>query len=38
MEIFLAATLIATVAVLVIDTKHKRHAYLCQQEATTQRH
>jgi hypothetical protein len=32
MEIFLAVTLTAIMIVLIIDTKEKRHAFLCQQE------
>jgi hypothetical protein len=34
MEIFLAATLIATTIVLIVDTTEKRQRFLCQQEAT----
>jgi hypothetical protein len=37
-EIFLAVTLIAALLVLIVDTKQKRHAFLCQQEVTTKKH
>lgn len=32
MEILLAVTLTAIMIVLIVDTKEKRHAFLCQQE------
>jgi hypothetical protein len=35
MEMFLIATLTAFVAILIIDTKQKRHDFLCQQEEAT---
>jgi hypothetical protein len=38
MGIFLAVTLIADMIVLIIDTKEKRQAFLCQQEATLKKH
>jgi hypothetical protein len=38
MEIFLAVTLSAALIVLIIDTKQKRHSFLCQQEVTTDNH
>jgi hypothetical protein len=38
MEIFLAVTSIATLIVLMVDTKQKRYAFLCQQEDTKKKH
>jgi hypothetical protein len=38
MEIFLAVTLIATLFVLIADTRQKQHVFLCQQEATSKKH
>jgi hypothetical protein len=38
MEIFLVVTLIAALIVLIVDTKKKRYAFLCQQEATLKKH
>jgi len=32
MEILLAVTLTAIMIVLIVDTKEKRHAFLCQRE------
>jgi hypothetical protein len=38
MEIFLAVTLIATLIVLMVDTKQKRYVFLYQQEDTKKKH
>jgi len=38
MEIFLAVTLIATLIVLMVDTKQKRYAFMCHQEDTKIKH
>jgi hypothetical protein len=38
MEMFLIAALIALLAVLILDTRQKRQAFLCQREETTKPH
>jgi hypothetical protein len=38
MEIFLAVTLIATLIVLMVDTKQKQYAFLYQQEDPKKKH
>jgi hypothetical protein len=38
MEIFLAVTSIATLIVLMVDTKQKRYAFLCHREETKKKH
>jgi hypothetical protein len=38
MEIFLIASVTAMLVVIVMDTKHKRQAFLCQQDEPAKRH
>jgi hypothetical protein len=38
MEIFLAVTLVATLIVLIADTKQKRYAFLYHREDTKKKH
>jgi len=38
MEIFLAVTLTAIMIVLIVDTRQKRHAFLCQREDSLKNH
>jgi len=38
MEMFLIATVTALLTVIIIDTTHKRRAFLCQQVEVTKRH
>jgi hypothetical protein len=38
MEMFLIASVTAMLLVMIVDTKKKRHTFLCQQDKSVKRH